>query len=155
MSASIRGTMILILLSVAGATAVEAQALSDFTRLKLRAGQSVRAETRAGSRHVGKLRSVSDTLLTLSSDAGPIDLRPADVRRLSVRRGHARAAALTGFGVTGSIVLFSECLASGPNRECDFDIPLIIGGGLGALVGSAIRTWHVVYEDRSAAASAP
>lgn len=145
----LRTTFVTTFITALG-TAANAQPLDRFDALRLKPRQTVRVDTRSGVRFTGIIRDIQDTLLTITAKAGAQTVRVGDVVRVAVRRGHALSGALAVGGVMGSVVLFSECLGSGPHRECDFDIPIIIGGGLGALIGSVIHTWHTVYEDRSA-----
>lgn len=133
-------------------TPLAAQPLEHFTALRLRPGQVVRIDLRSGERLTGALVTVTDDTLGVRREADasrlPYAVVPEGPRRIAVRRTHGKLGAAVGAGAIGVFVLVSECLSNRENRECDFDIPLILGGGAGALIGRMVHTWHVVYEDR-------
>jgi hypothetical protein len=146
-----------------GATAHAQAPATTFAELpnRLAIGETVFVTDQAGQTVKGKVQQVSDTVLLLRSDHNDFALAASDVQRIA-RRGHTlRNWALTGLTAgfaTGAIVAeslgCSNFFCPAKNSVAIGGVSGVIGLGVGAAGGAALRRERVVFE-RAAIGRAP
>jgi small nuclear ribonucleoprotein (snRNP)-like protein len=117
---------------------------SDWSGVKaLPSGTNIRVETKAGKKFDGKLESVNDTMISLSSNAKTESFSVVDVKKIyrfgKGSRGKSTAiGAALGAGVGAGIGLAALGATGGSDDINSVLAPFIaIGGGMGAALGAA------------------
>ena len=138
-----------------GATAHAQAPATTFAELpnRLVIGETVFATYQTGRTVKGKVQQVSDTILLLRSGQDDLTLAASDVQRIT-RRGHTlRNGALIGLAAgftTGAIAAeslgCSNFFCPARNSMAIGGVSGLIGLGVGAAVGAALRREHVVFE---------
>ena len=143
-----RFSTLALVASLLSAPLVEGQPLRTIRPLSLKPAQVVRLDLADGHHLTGPIASLDDSLLTIRVANAPVVVRAGDIRAVAVQRRHTLQGALIGAGALSAVVLASDCLSHSEHAECDFDIPIVFGGGIGALVGHAVHSWQVRFPER-------
>jgi hypothetical protein len=108
----------------------------------------LRIDERSGTRMTGRLTSLTDTEMTLETDAGEKRFTRETLREVAVRRHPFRAAALVGAGAGAALGGLAACVGE-ERSECP-DAALIgagLGAGAGFVAGMLLHSTKVVYPE--------
>lgn len=107
---------------------------------------------RAGTRATGRLIRLTDTGITVKTAAGDRSFTPGEVQEMGVRRRYRLLGTLVGAGVGGALAAWADC-RGGENHNCDIDLPILLGAGVGFVGGASIHSTKIAYTRAGAAAT--